>query len=97
MSRNELIGRGVIGGLIGFTLGALGVATMAALKTARSAAGAGFDLLAGLAGVLAPSGVGGWLQILGLLTFGAIVGLMTAAVYAARHGEAGEIARSASA
>ena len=39
--------------------------------------------------------IGGWLQIIGLLTFGAIIGLMTAAVFAARHGEAGEIARAA--
>jgi hypothetical protein len=43
-----------------------------------------------------PADVGGWLQIAGLLTFGLISGLITAAIFAARHGEAGEIARSAS-
>lgn len=96
LSRVQLLGRGLAGGLAGLALGAICVALIGALKAARSGPGLGLDPLAGLAGLLAPSAVGEWLQLAGLLTFGAIVGLMTAAVSAARHGEAGEIARNGS-
>jgi hypothetical protein len=52
--------------------------------------------LAAFTRLMQPADVGGWLQIAGLITFGIIPGLITAAVFAARHGEAGEIARGAS-
>ena len=96
LSQRELVGRGFVGGLVGLVLGGLCVATLGALKTAHANPGTGFDLLSSLARLLIPAGIGGWLQIVGLLTLGAIVGLMTAAISAARHGEAGAIAREAS-
>jgi hypothetical protein len=72
------------------------VALMSALKAMRSEPGPGFDLAAACARLLQPDDAGGWLQIAGLLTFGIISGLITAAIFAARHGEAGEIGRRAS-
>jgi len=96
LTTGELVTRGCFGGAVGFVLGALCVAAMGALKAMRSEAGLGFDLMAAFARLMQPADVGGWLQIAGLLTFAVISGLITAAIFAARHGEAGEIARSAS-
>jgi PAT family beta-lactamase induction signal transducer AmpG len=96
LTTGELVARGCFGGAVGIALGAACVALMGALKTMRSEAGLGFDLAAAFTRLMQPADVGGWLQIAGLITFGIISGLITAAIFAARHGEAGEIARSAS-
>lgn len=96
LTRGDLVVRGIVGGVAGLLFGSLCVALMGSLKAARSDPSLGFDLWGSLASIAAPADIGGWLQLIGLLTFGAIVGLMTAAVFAARHGEAGDIARSAS-
>jgi hypothetical protein len=75
-------------------------AVLALMKSARQASGqtrpldgAGAYLLqfAGslpdaLAGILQPVAMAGWMTLAGLLIFGAVVGLMTAAVGAAHHG-----------
>ncbi len=96
LSRGELSARGVLGGVAGTVFAALGVALLGALGSLRDHPSAGFDLFARLADLVRPAGIGGWLQALGVLTFGVIAGLMTAAVYAARHGEAGDLARNGS-
>jgi PAT family beta-lactamase induction signal transducer AmpG len=94
LSHGDLLIRGVWGGMVGSAFGACCVALMGALKAMRSDPAIGFDLPASVIRLLNPADIGGWLQILGLLTFGAIVGLMTAAVFAARHGQSGEIAQN---
>jgi PAT family beta-lactamase induction signal transducer AmpG len=86
LSRGELAARGAAGGLVGLGLGALVVACLDALKALKADEAATFDLVAPLGRLFAPSGVGGWSTVLGLLAFAVIVGLMTAAVVAARHG-----------
>ncbi|MCZ6695874.1 MAG: MFS transporter [Acidobacteria bacterium] len=96
LTPRQLSVRGVVGGIAGSLFATVCVATLSALGAMRSDAVAGFDLDAALANLANPADIGGWLQLIGILTFGAIVGLMTAAVFAARHGEAGEIARNAS-
>ncbi len=93
LSRGALVARGVLGGLAGCLIGAIALASVTAVKGARAGEG-GFDLARGLAALVRPEGVVGWIQALGLLTFGGIVGLMTAAVFAARHGQANRFADS---
>lgn len=88
LTARELTVRGVVGGLVGFVIGALTVALMAALTALKKAPEAGFDLVTPLGKLFAPAELGDWLTLVGLLAFAAIVGLMTAAVTAARHGAA---------
>ena len=94
LAPGQLSVRGVLGGIVGGIFATLCVATLGALGAMRSAPTAGFDLEAALARLGNPADIGGWMQVIGIITFGVIVGLMTAAVFAARHGEAGEIARN---
>jgi PAT family beta-lactamase induction signal transducer AmpG len=88
--------RGLAGFLGGFGFGALTVAALAAQRESREAADAGrqmgFDLLTPLAGLFAPSETGEWVSLFGLLIFGVVCGLFTAAVVAARHGIGAELA-----
>jgi MFS transporter, PAT family, beta-lactamase induction signal transducer AmpG len=96
LSPGALTARGVAGGIGGFLFGILCLATMATLRAERATPANGFDFGAALTGLLRPEGAGGWLEILGLLVFAAIAGLMTAAVVAARRGavdDAGDDAR----
>ena len=88
LSGGELATRGVVGGLVGLLAGAGIVALLDALKAYREDKTAGFDLVSPLGDLFAPEGVAGWSTTIGLLAFAAIVGLMTAAVVAARHGAA---------
>jgi len=88
LTREELVSRGLGGAAVGVVAGALIVATMDALKAYKDAPEAGFQLVASLLELVRPAGSTGWFTLLGILLFGAIVGLMTAAVIAARHGAA---------
>jgi MFS transporter, PAT family, beta-lactamase induction signal transducer AmpG len=88
LGREELVMRGLGGAAIGVGAGALVVATMDALKAYKDAPEAGFQIVASLLELVRPAGSTGWFTLVGLLAFGAIVGLMTAAVIAARHGAA---------
>jgi PAT family beta-lactamase induction signal transducer AmpG len=81
--------RGLIGGIIGSVSGACLVATVSALKSMRVEGVSGFEFGKALTALLSPGGVAGWLQLVGLVAFGLVCGLLTAAVIAARRG-AGE-------
>jgi hypothetical protein len=70
--------------------GAFLMSLLAALKAYRADATVGFPLVDSLQALAQPSGLAGWLQVIGLLGFGATCGLLTAAVAAARRG-AGQI------
>ena len=85
LSAASLTVRGMAGGTGAFVSGLLCVALMGALKTFRSDPQAGFDFQSSMAGLLQPVGIGGWTQFSGLVIFGVIMGLMTAAVFAAKQ------------
>ena len=74
--------------MIALAIVALGVAlasmaTLAALESVRE--GRGFDFLTPLVDIVQPAGASAALQLAGSIVFGAIGGLFTAAVLAARH------------
>jgi MFS transporter, PAT family, beta-lactamase induction signal transducer AmpG len=86
----SLAGRGLAGAIVGGGGGAAAVAFLAALEAMKG--GGGFDLLTPLAAMLRPETLTGWLELLGLAAFGAVCGLFTAAVAAARHGAGRDLA-----
>ena len=92
LTGQELLIRGLAGTAVGIAAGTLIVTTMDALKAYKDAPEAGFQIGASLNELVHPAGGSGWFTLLGLLIFGAIVGLMTAAVIAARHGAAQRLA-----
>jgi MFS transporter, PAT family, beta-lactamase induction signal transducer AmpG len=92
LTRNQLGARGTLAGVLA-TLGAAGlVALLGALKAYRAEPAAGLPFVASLAGIARPADLGGWLQVIGLLAFGATCGLLAAAVAAARRGAGRELA-----
>ncbi len=92
LSGAALTARGVSGGILAMAFGAFVVALLAALKVMREAPAVGFDLSQAMQPLLAPASVTDWVQVVGVLSFGLIVGLLTAAVFAARHGAGRELA-----
>jgi PAT family beta-lactamase induction signal transducer AmpG len=92
LTGGELALRGLTGGVIGTALGALVVALMDALKAFKDHPGSPFDLLTPLVNLLRPADNTGWLTVVGLVVFGAVCGLLTAAIVAARHGAGQELA-----
>jgi len=96
LTRSAIVARGVAGGIVGLAFGFLCVALMAALKASRGEGAPPFDLTGSILMLISPVEFGDWLELLGLLLFGAIIGLATAAVFTARNGGAArEIAASA--
>jgi len=85
LTGGELALRGLAGGGIGIGFGALIVALMDALKAAKEHPGT-FPFETSLVSLVHPADNAGWLTLLGLLIFGVVCGLLTAAVVAARHG-----------
>jgi PAT family beta-lactamase induction signal transducer AmpG len=85
LTTSQLVTRGVVGGVV---IGA-GTLVMAALLAAfdamRGASDAPFDYGAAFQQTIVPTGVGGWLQLVGILAFGVIGGLFVAAYAAARR------------
>ena len=92
LPRAALTWRGVAGGIAGFAVVASSTALLRALKGARNDQDlfdpSRFDLGSAFASLFQPDGITGWLSLLGLVIFGAIVSLCTAATIAARHGAA---------
>ena len=81
-------GDGVTGGAIAGLLGALAAALLSALTKLHDPAVAKFDWPGELRALLQPAGIGDWVGLLGVLMFALLSGLLVAAVYAARHGQA---------
>ena len=92
LTRRELFLRGLAGTVVGIVTAAAITAALSALKALRDNPAAPFDFLTPLAALVRPADGGGWLTLLGLLTFGIVCGLFTAAVTAARHGAGQELA-----
>jgi hypothetical protein len=80
------------------TLSAIGAALLlnglAALKALR--AGEPFVFAEELLALAMPASAEGWIGLVGVVTFGAAMGLFAAAVQAARHGAGAELASEAS-
>ncbi len=96
LSTSQLLGRGLVGGIIGAGFGALFIAVLSALKMTRTDVHRGFDLAGSLNALFHPAGVGDWTQLVGLAAFGVTIGLLTAAVVAARSGANFDIGEDAS-
>ena len=84
LTRAALVARGVVGGVVGVVVAALTVALLEAVKRQRLAADAGFDFAHAVGTILAPQALGEWLTAFGVLLFGTLVALVTAATAAAR-------------
>jgi MFS transporter, PAT family, beta-lactamase induction signal transducer AmpG len=84
VSRGLLLTRAAVGGLAGMLVAATVVVLLDILKHARLAPNAGLDLWTPLARILAPHTVNDWLALAGILVFGALMALTTAATAAAR-------------
>ncbi|MEM7482567.1 MAG: MFS transporter [Acidobacteriota bacterium] len=83
LSRGALLARGILGALGGLVFGVLTLAFLAALSEFETA---GFDFSTPLLAILQPEGIRAILRLVGLFAFGAVCGLFTAAVFAARRG-----------
>lgn len=86
LSTPALVGRGIVGAAL---LGACAfflVALLAALKTMRESKGSGFDLAAAVQRTMQPVAMTDWVQLVGILAFAVIGGLLVAAIAAARRG-----------
>ena len=92
LSTGQLAVRGLAGGAVGFAFGALLVAFLEALKAVKDAPGAAFDLWTPLIAFGRPQDQGGWISLVGMLIFGLVCGLFTAAITAARHGAGQDLA-----
>jgi PAT family beta-lactamase induction signal transducer AmpG len=84
--------RGLTGTVVGTGVAAFLVAFLDALKVMKDTLGAPFDLATPLAALVRPEDTAGIVTIVGLLTFGVVCGLFTAAVAAARHGAGQDLA-----
>jgi len=76
--------RAAFGAIGGSLVAAVVAALLDAMKQYRSAPDAGFEFWSPLAAVFMPVGVRDWLQLAGVLIFGALIALTAAATAAAR-------------
>ena len=92
-SPGRLAAGGVAFGILSAAGGGLlltGLAGLRALRTDES-----FDFVAELLAITAPTDAFGWVQLSGLIAFGAAMGLFSAAVQAARRGSGSRLAEAA--
>jgi PAT family beta-lactamase induction signal transducer AmpG len=92
LSPAALVGRGVGGGVLAAAGGIVLSAALAALKAMHETHGGRFELGRALWSLAHPVAVADWLALAGIAVLGLTVGLLTAAVFAARHGAGAAIA-----
>jgi PAT family beta-lactamase induction signal transducer AmpG len=85
LSSNGLVARGLSGGLAGMLVGAFVVALLESLRDMKSAPDGKWRLIGALLDLFQPSGIGAWMQLVGLAVFGIMTGLVTAALASARR------------
>jgi PAT family beta-lactamase induction signal transducer AmpG len=90
LTTRGLLSRGLLGTAAGTVFAAAVLALLEALRAVRE--GGAFDVVAPLGELVTPAGVGDWVSLGGVLAFGIVCGLFTAAVVAARHGLGRELA-----
>lgn len=95
LTGGQLFFRGLGGMAVGTAAAAVITATMAALRALREDPEAPFDVLGPIAAYTRPAEMGEWLTAIGLLVFGLVCGLLTAAIFAARHGAAARLEEDA--
>jgi MFS transporter, PAT family, beta-lactamase induction signal transducer AmpG len=88
LSAAALAWRGLVAGIAGLSLALTIAASLAALKTQRGHPELGFALAEPLRALLNPADAEHALELAGALVFAACIGLVTAAIFAARHGAA---------
>ena len=86
MSRGALTTTAVLSGVAGIVLGGLTTALLGAMQAVRTNPTGGFDFGAALSSMLQPASVTDWVTLAGIVIFGVMVGLLTAAALAARSG-----------
>ncbi len=86
LSKQQLSSRGISAGFAAFFLGSGLSATLSALKALRKVPEDGFQLAMHWMNVFQPADFGGWLRIVSLIAFAVTIGLVSAAVAAARRG-----------
>jgi PAT family beta-lactamase induction signal transducer AmpG len=91
LTARMLVLRGLLGGALAALFATAVLASLAALKAMSLDEGRGFDLGGALAALVHPAGVADWVQLVGIVAFGLIFGLFTAAVFAARRGAGEEL------
>jgi len=84
LTRAALVVRGIIGGTFGIGIAAVAVALLEAVKHQRLTPDAGFDLARAFYLLAMPHTLPEWLTLAGVILFGAIAALATAATAAAR-------------
>jgi PAT family beta-lactamase induction signal transducer AmpG len=88
LSPASLTVRGLAGGMAAAVVAVLIMAALSAMEALASGGADSFELWRPMAAILYPSRITGVLQLLGAIVAGAVCGLLTAAVFAARHGAA---------
>jgi PAT family beta-lactamase induction signal transducer AmpG len=76
----------VLAGVAGILVGGLTTALLTAMQAVRTRPEAGFDFGSALSALLQPASSTDWVTLAGIVIFGVVVGLLTAAVLAARSG-----------
>jgi PAT family beta-lactamase induction signal transducer AmpG len=85
LATSQLVTRGVVGGVAIGAVTLVMAALLAAFDAMRATPGAPFDYGTALWQTMFPAGIGGWLQLVGILSFALIGGLFVAAYAAARR------------
>jgi PAT family beta-lactamase induction signal transducer AmpG len=85
LSSTALVVRGLAGGAAGILVAVLVLVFLAGLRGMQATSVGGFHFLQALINTFQPSGVGDWIQLMGIVVFGAMTGLVTAALSAARR------------
>jgi PAT family beta-lactamase induction signal transducer AmpG len=88
LSAGSLVVRGFAGGMLAAILAVLIMASLSAMDALASGGAESFELARFVGSILYPSRITDVLQLLGAVVAGAVCGLLTAAVFAARHGAA---------
>jgi PAT family beta-lactamase induction signal transducer AmpG len=86
LSTAALAWRGVFGTVAGVLIGAGLLATLAGLREMKSTSGGEFLFVTQLGAVIWPVSITGWVQLSGVVVFGVAIGLVSAALAAARRG-----------
>lgn len=86
VSRSMLMGGAVFSAVVGMGVGAVLTALLTAVQNLRKTPQAGFDFATPFAALFQPAGVTDWVTLASIVVFGLTVGLLTAAVLAARSG-----------
>lgn len=84
ITSRALMLRAILGGFLGTVFAAVIAALLGAFRQLRAAPQDGFDLWRSFATLLSPQSVGGWLELAGIILFGALIALTAAAAAAAK-------------